>query len=252
MNKRTCLILTLLTILTSSAPAAAESFYIGADIGLSLIDDAVETEQTISTAPGILPGTISLDGLPFDSNETAWGVLIGWSANEWLAIEIGYTDLGNTGRDSLIGFAGPVLIAPSPGMPANPFPIPPSVAAFSVISPYTLDDAAALDIEEWSLSAKFRKRLSANLSANWTVGLTSSRFTAEGSLNFNQIISLVPLVTNPVSIPYASPGDDTGYILGFGFGWDFNERFSTEIEYKKHDTGVLDIETVTLRLLIRL
>ena len=133
-----------------------------------------------------------------------------------------------------------------------PIGIPPILGDGFVSIAVIVPNAAVLEIEEWSIAAKFRKTLFSKLSANWSVGVTHAQFEALGQVTVNEIVSLNPLVFNPVAIPYASPESETGFNFGLGFAWDFNDRFSADIGYRRHDTRVIDAETVTLRLIFTL
>lgn len=48
------------------------------------------------------------------------------------------------------------------------------------------------------------------------------------------------------TIPFSSPGDETGLTWGFGFKWKVHERALVGIEYRQHNTQVLDVNTLSL------
>ena len=238
------------TILVMTAPlAVAGDFYIGAGIGVSSFDDTVNASTPPPTALGEFPDEASLNGRSFDSEETAWELAVGWNARDWISLELAYTDFGNTGQSLLVGFIDP---APTIVPAAPPLPTPPSFGGIAAFPTTSNAFAAALSVEEWSIAAKFRKPLIHDLSANWSIGVTRARFDAEGRLTVNEIVTFNPVVLNRVDLPYASPEDETGYRFGFGFEWRFNERFSADIGYRRHDTRVLDVETVNLQLRVAL
>ena len=230
-----------------SPVAGAETFYIGASIGVSSIDDIASTDLTSSSQPGELPGEISLNGSSFDSSEPAFGITLGWRAKDWLALELGYTDLGESKQ---------TLRAPGFGTftpPVNLFDIPPSPIGFDGVLASPLDfGGPTLGIEEWSLAARFSTSLVSGLSANWSVGITHNQFEAEGELIINEIVTLNPLVFDSTSIPYVSPDNEIGYKFGFGFAWKFNDRFSADIGYQRRDTQVVDVESIALQLILSL
>ncbi|MCP4302609.1 MAG: hypothetical protein GY783_18655 [Gammaproteobacteria bacterium] len=246
MHNRSRLIIAILLV---GPPASADTFYFGANIGVSIIDDTANAALSSSSALGVLPDEISLDGRPYDSNETASGAFIGWNANDWLAVEFGYTDLGNTGQSLPIGFVGPVPLAMPPALPTD---IPPGGGLVAAFPTSFNSNASALGVEEWFIAAKFSKSLISDLAANWSVGITHAQFDADGRLTINEIVTLNPLVINRMTRPYASPESEIGFNFGFGFAWDFNGRFSADIGYRRHDTRVIDVETVTLQLIITL
>lgn len=218
-------------------PAIAGDFYVGASIGVSMIDGTVDTANNP-------PDGISLNGRSFDSNETTKGITIGWNAKDWIAVELAYTDFGNAGQET------PVLTVPTGPIEFNPPVSPPFIDPPPVVFfPSSIFGGSALAVEEWSLAARFRKALVSGLSANWSVGITRAQFDAEGSLSVAEVVTVNPLVVNRVEVPYASPEDETGYYFGFGFEWGFSDLFSADIGYRRHDTRVIDVETVTLRLI---
>ena len=235
--------LTALLFLMSSLVSAAESgFYVGGNLGVSMIDDTASTALIAACEPFCFPDELSINGRAFDSNETAWGAVIGWHAIDWLALEIGYTDLGNTGQEQPFSFIG---LVPG-GITGLPPGIGPGIIVTTPAIFPTSSNNAALDIEEWSFSAKFTISLFSDLSANWLIGITRVDFESQGSLTIPVIVSLSPTITELITFPFASPESETGFIWGFGFAWDLNERFSVELGYRKHETQVIEVETVSL------
>ncbi len=246
MHKQLVLIAAVLLL---GSPAIAGDFYVGVSVGVSSIDDTVDTAITSSAPLGELPDEFSLNGRPFDSNETASGITIGWNARDWLAVELSYTDLGNTGQSLPTPFIGPVpLVTPA----IRPNFIPPNVITVPTVAVLSNVNAASLEVEEWSIAARFRKSLISNLSANWSVGISRAHFDADGQLAILELVTLNPSVVNRIDVPYASPKSETGFNLGLGFEWRFSDRYSADIGYRRHDTRVIDVETVTLRLVVTL
>ena len=211
----------LITIfLLSSNLAAKENFYISVNLAVSMIDGSAHADPNQTTDPGTLPAEISINGLSFDSNETAWGALVGWNATDWFALELGYADLGNVGEEFLTGF--PVS---------------------SIIS----TDAVALTIDEWYFSTKFRLPLSSKFSANWFAGISRAEFEAQGQLVLFQVLFIgAPFVVDQVILPFASPDQETGLIWGFGFPWAVNKGLSLDLDYRQHNTQVLNVDTISL------
>ena len=232
-----------------AAPAPAQDFYFGLGAGVSVFDDAVDTSGNAPFSPGQLPAEFSLDGRRFDSSETALEFTVGWNALDWLSLELGYTDFGNSGQAAQFGFIGPApVVTPSPvSPPPGITPVPGPIVA----GPFPANfNAAALEVEAWSLSAKFRWPLVADLSANWLVGISRASYDASGQFTFNEVVSLNPLVVNTTNVPFASPDDEIGYRAGFGFEWRFSDRFSADIGYRRHDTGALALDTVMLQFVV--
>lgn len=244
MNRQYGLVVSALLL---SPIASAETFYISGSIGVSMVDDIASADLTSSSQPGELPEEISLNGSAFDSDEPAYGISVGWRAKDWLAVELGYTDLGESTQIVRTPFFGTTVPAP------DLIEIPPVGIGFpNVIAAPLNIEGPTLGIEEWSLAAKFSKSLVSGWSANWSVGITHVQFDAEGQFTINEIVTLDPLVLNSTSIPYASPDNEVGYKFGFGFAWSFNDRFSADIGYQRHDTQVVDVESVTLQLILSL
>lgn len=237
----------IVSALLLSPIAKAETFYIGASIGVSTVDDIVSADLTSSSQPGELPGEISLNGNAFDTNEPAYGIIFGWHAKNWLAVELGYTDLGESKQTIRAPFVG--TVTPSI-IPVDPLPGP--INFFGGFAAPVNLDGPTLRITEWSLAARFSKYLISELSANWLIGITHNQFEAGGQLTINEIVTVDPLVLNSVSIPYASPDNEIGYKFGFGFAWKFNDRFSADIGYQRHDTQIVDIESIALQLILSL
>ncbi len=62
--------------LASLAPALAQStdrgrFYAGVALGNSSVDGRSQAASTISFSPGVLPSSLSVNGLPFDDDDAA-------------------------------------------------------------------------------------------------------------------------------------------------------------------------------------
>lgn len=229
-----------------AAPAISQDFYVGGHLGVAMIDDTASA--AVSAGPLSPPEQISVNGLPFDTDETTYGIFVGWHARDWLAFEAGYSVLGNSGA----ALGAPAFL-PVPLITPTIPPGPPSVGGF-VSRPIStaFGPIAALDIEEWSIRAKFEKALTSHISANWSIGITRSEFDAAGALRISNLISLNPPVFEPVDIPFATPSSETGYVAGFGFQWDIDPRFSVDLGYRRHDTRVVVVDSVQLQLLVTL
>lgn len=233
----------VIAFLSTATSVLASEFYVGGQLGASNINDSASTAETLFSTTNTLPNELSINGRYFDSTETAWGVVAGWNAADWFAIEIGYTDLGSTGEKQ----RGFLFYGPTP-IPT--FDLPPSGVGggfgFAVAANTNI---AALNIEEWSVGAKFRKSLISRLAANWSIGITRAAFDSQGSITVHELVSVNPLILNPVIIPFASPADETGFTWGLGFAWEVNKRFSLDLGYRKHDTQVIEVESITLQVL---
>lgn len=210
---------TLLLLLVQGMVLAGEDFYVGMGIGQAMTDGAADTDRT-SFPAGMEPESFSIDSLPFDSNETTWSALLGWNITSWLGLEAGYRDFGNFG----------------------------STANFLSIS--GIEQSLALDVEEWSFGARLRYPLSSRFVANWFVGISRAEFEAHGSFPLITGIPFPsPIFLDEDRIPFSSPDNETGNLLGFGFEYVIDEPIRLELGYRRHDTKVLEIETFTLGLL---
>ena len=227
----------------------ASDFYAGVSAGAAVYDDVAEA--------GPAQDGLSLDGLNFDSTESAFGVHVGWQARAWLAIEVGYSDLGNSGVGSQAGLAAfgtPVLMPPTQLVPPN---IDTSVINVLLTNPLLFPGnafvgrsaltaparPAAIGASQWHVEAEFRVPLRERLYAHWTVGLARTSFDAEGAINVFTLNAVPPLSATAMRLPNAAPGDETGIGWGFGFDFELNERFDLGADWRRRDTGVLDIDT---------
>lgn len=210
------LILSLLYVCLYSTAQAADRFYVGARLGMSQYDGTADANPSTATSSAP-PSEISISGLPFESDETAWGVHGGWRIRDWFALELGFNDLGNTGRETFVAFNG--------------------VSAFTT-------SGVAVDVEEIYLASRFTLSLPGKWNANWTLGITQTTFDTAGAIP--SFLFTFPFLGTPLSrqlIPYAPPDDETGFIWGFGFGWDISERWGLDIGYRQHDTQVFVVDT---------
>lgn len=206
----------VLTLLLAAAGAGAEMLYVGGSLGASRFDGTADADQPDFV--GQLPEALSINGLPFESTETAWSAYGGWQIRRWVALELGFSDLGNSGVETITAIFGG-----DPGV--------------------ALVSGRSLGIEEWHLGTRFSVPLSRNVSADWMVGLTRAQFEVTGGVPI--LIGLSP-VTQIESLPFTPPGDETGLAWGFGFKWKLHERARIGIEYRQHNTRVFDIDTLSL------
>ncbi|MGI9204734.1 MAG: outer membrane beta-barrel protein [Woeseiaceae bacterium] len=202
-------------LLCFSLPAqAAGQYYFGARLGMSQYDGVADASRTAFVGSAV-PNEISIDGLPFESDETAWGLYGGWRIKNWIALEIGFNDLGNTGLETFATFNG--------------------LSAFTT-------NSVSVDVEEIYLAARFTRSLSERWNANWTLGVSQAAFDTTGAVP----LIVIPLFMPPSQrqpVPYATPDDEIGFIWGFGFGWEISNQWGLDIGYRQHDTQVFDVDT---------
>ena len=237
-----------------ACPAMADGFYVGADVGFSNVDDVADAEKVSPCEPLCFDEEISINGIHFDADESAWGLTFGWQWRDWFAIEASYADLGEPAEivNLSTGTAGSPLIVPaiSPGS----LPSFGDIAAVSTtqlgLASSNFGSYAALSIKETALSARFSKRLTDRYSAYWILGITRANFETRGSL---RVPVLLGIGQGPVAFSdskFAAPDATTGTVWGIGFAWDASDRFSVDIGYRQRDTRVIDVETVSLRAIV--
>lgn len=213
MRRTTILVLTLALAATD---ARAEVLHVGGSLGAARFEGTADADRPDFVGP--VPEVISIDGSPFESTESTWSVHGGWQIKRWLALEAGFSDLGNSGVEQIVG------ITSIPGVLQT--------------------RRRSIAIEEWQVAARFSVALSQRFSADWVVGLTRAQFDVDGS---------IPLRLGPApffeieEVPFESPDDETGLVWGFGFGWKLHERVRLGIEYRQHNTRVLDIDTLSIQ-----
>lgn len=240
-------------LLATALPAVADDFYLSVGAGLAVFDDTASTSNAPFPQPGqrVIPS--SVNGQRFDSNESAIELGVGWQIRDWIALELAYTDFGNAGQNADgILFQLPTTLTPPQITPGVSL-IPPPSNGFGFVGatlppPFT----SALGVETWSINARFRKPLFAGFSATWNAGISRAEFDAEGSISLLQIVDVDPLVTQETSVVYQNPGSETGFRYGFGVEWTFNDRFAFDLGYQRHDTRVIDLETVMVKIIVSL
>jgi opacity protein-like surface antigen len=238
----------VLLFAAAATPALAEGFYVAAEVGVVATDDIIHSDPVTSCGTGCIPSEASLDGLRLDSQETAWGISAGWNVREWLSVELAFTELGEPGvtlQPELIS-----LFLPAWGVVPvlDPDTILGEVGV--VFAPADFG-WAALGVQEFSVNAMFRHRLGDRFSAWWLLGVSRGSFDAQGYVSM-----IVPTGTPGTvefrDIPFQSPDAEMGYRWGFGAAYLLNERFSLEVGYRRHELEVVDTESLSLRILLRL
>jgi hypothetical protein len=149
--------LVLIALLFAGPTLAAETGpYFGLTLGFSSTDGEADTDPS-QPAIGGSP-SISVNGFQFESDETMWGAMAGWSVLPWLGVELGYRDLGNFGAE--FNF---VPFVPGGGGQIQ-------------------RRGVALDVQEYSLAARLSAPITDRFDANWVAGISRLEFSAEGGL----------------------------------------------------------------------
>ncbi len=210
----------LMAAVAVAAPATAADWplYLGASIGLAEVDGTANTDGFRLTSGPDLPDAVPLDGLPFEDDDGTWSAFLGYEINRYVAVEVGYADLGRHSSRINIGSRG----------------------------------SPRLEAESAYFAGRLSFPLTEHIDATWRLGLSQTWFDAEGR-TFVFSGSPGPILGGPIlgvftEIPFADPDDETGFVWGFGFDWRFARRFSAEIGFTRHDVQVLDVDTYNLRL----
>ncbi len=193
-------------LLLTSASAAAADK--GWVIGIGLGSTSVDGTAHAPVIRTIgLPQSISINGLAFDSNDTSLSADLGYNLNRYVGIGLGYASFGD--------FSGGRL----------------------------LNGTYSLSADAWTLGARFRYPLVRSLEAQWYAGAARFQFDMDGRV----LVAGFPFPPIPSQeLPFASPGDRTGYHWGFGFGWQINPHLGTNAGYRKYKSSVIDFESATL------
>lgn len=218
---------------------AESRVYVGVGLGYASVDGTNDTDRTFATSAGELPNSITINGLPIDDSDTTWSALVGYAPWSFFAFEVGYTDLGSFEND--VAFTGDL----------------------------------AVSAEEFFVGGRFRVPITENIFATWNLGLSRASFDTAGSVTVVAFADTLPpggfvplgsinpprdssgIFTLPPGlaasqaqeIPWTRPDDETGYIWGFGFEWQFIRHVAAALDYKRHNIQVQDVETVNLSLI---
>lgn len=213
-----------------SCSSVAGEFYLGANIG-SADYTGVATSQPLGTLDfNNLPATLPITGRQFDSSDVSWSAYAGWAATDWLSIEAGYNDLG---QGNSLHFFVPVL----------------SNGGTLAVGGGATDTTVTLSVQEWFLGPKFSWAFSDRIRANAFAAVSSASFEASGSWVLARDTNQPFVFAN---VPVESPGNEIGFIWGLGLQWNFTDRFALDLAYRRHDTKVLEIDTLTLGILFSL
>lgn len=235
-----------------TAPALADGFYFGAEIGVAASDGIIHADRVVPCGAGCMPGQVSLDGLHLDAEDAAWGLFAGWQFRNWLSFELAYDDLGEQ-EDELV-------ILPSPLIVPGPLVVPELNSDYLSYGPPNLVSVpiepdwgwAGLGLEEVSFNAYFRHALTERFSAWWTLGVSLVTFEASGYYEMQILTGLQPTALEIRRIPFATPDDETGYRWGFGAEYAFNDRFALQVGYRRHELQVIEVESLSLRFRVGL
>ena len=216
-------VLFALLVVSNASLAREWPFYAGIGFQYAASNSTANTDAAPPSS--FPPESISLDGLPFDDDDSGWNAAIGYQFVDFFAVELGYEDLG--AFDSSANFAvlgGGEIETPS------------------------------LSVKGATLKAQFQYPFTERFRATWHLGIMRAEFEAGGALTFPSV-PFPPFPVPPieaVTVPYADPGRETGYFFGFGGSWRFHPHFEVELAYSRKNLEVLEFDTIGLRLLGRI
>lgn len=177
---------------------------------------AFATTDSVARADGGGPQPIdeplSIDGLPFDDDVAAWRAFLAYRMSPRFWIEGGYADCGSFASVP-IGFAG---------------------------------EDVELSAETLYLAAVFRQPLTPSVYAVWSAGALHASFDVDGVLIPPALPTFPPL---PAQIEFADPDDELGLTWSAGFGWRPKGPLSVELNYRRQDLEVINVEAVSLDFL---
>jgi hypothetical protein len=209
--------------LSAAAPSAADPsprFFAGVGAGYATSDGRASTDVDPPTFPQT---SLPIDGMPLGGEDVAWRVFAGWAPSEHWSLELGYADLGRFRSDRLlVGGLGFVMDS---------------------------GQRVGLSSTAWSLGASFRRPVAERWYGSLGAAVLRAEFEADGRLTFPGVpFSTVP----PVSLPFATPDDETGWAWNFAVGRQFSSRWSAELAYRQYELQVIEVETVSLELRLQL
>ncbi|MCI0441474.1 MAG: porin family protein [Chloroflexi bacterium] len=198
------------------AASAQGGFYVGVSIGYSQVDGLAHSDGDLEFSfpqPPALPEIVAagINDVAFADSDSPRAVFIGYRINQYIGVQLGTVELGAFSSDQTARSFG----------------------------------SATVEIDEYALSAKVQYPLTRRLSANWQLGLTRSDFDVDGDA---EVVFGLPggggfFVDRT---PFSAPNSETGYLWGFGFGWKLTPRVSVDLNYTRHDTQVLEVDTLDL------
>jgi hypothetical protein len=235
----------LLIPVLMQSPANGEALPVYAAVGGSLnwTDGTAETESRSQPFP---PSEVFLNGLPFDDESSGWSIDVGYRFTEFFAVELGYDDLGRFSGETPVAATAP-LFTPAP---TDLFYVPPA-PFIGVVVAGPPPPQPELEARAFNLAARFGIDITERFRAIWHLGLARAEFEAGGSTTFLVAPATISEPFEEVSVPFANPGNETGYFFGFGIGWKLGDHFDAELSYSRRDLEVLKFDSIGLRLVVR-
>lgn len=209
----------MFTFASVGSAAEERKFYVGGSISRAEIDGTISTDEGVTFFPfSPFPTqlgfrTAGLDGLEVDETARVWGAFAGYNFSRYFGVEVGYRDLG------------------------------------SYVPVDFLLDSSSFQISELSISAKLRFPVSRSVSLTGRLGASRNFFDtsgqAAGALSFADG-GFIFRATKPVS----TPSDETGYLWGVGAEWRVTEGIGIGVNFVRHETGIIDVDTIDVSVLL--
>jgi hypothetical protein len=221
--KRTFALLALaLAILTPTFTAAAPGhFYFGAGVGRSSVNGPSHTSDTVDVLAGF-PNGFPLNGQPFRAHDTAWSLLAGYAATQYIGVEAGFWDHGEFESTRISG-------------PERP----------------------RLGIKEAYFGATLRYPLFNRFALTGSAGISRASFDVDGSV---LVLVVAPPPGFPVpigrpgviipgviqSVQLATPDDETGGYWRVGLAVRATDSMEVGLSYGSRDLKVQDVKSTAL------
>lgn len=181
--------------------------------GVALYDEAFT--DAIEDAWG---GTASVSSSSLDDSGVAWGIQVGYSWNSYVALEVGYVDLGSILYETDIVATGGLLV----GNVAGEVKYESTGPTLAVLGMYPLNDMVTI---------------------HGRAGLYFSDTRLSVSLD---------------DISNSTKGSDKDVTFGVGASWDFSDRYALRFEFQRFldvgnedETGEEDIDLLSATFLFR-
>jgi len=206
----------LMSLVAVRAESAESGFTAGIAVGRSSVDGRAKTPSRI-TVGQFIPDDVPIGSLPFKGANTTWSAFVGYTANPYLGVELGFWDHGRFDTKLFVEKVG------------------------------------SLGIKEWYLGTTLTYPLVSKLSLSASIGVSRVQFDADGSINVLVTQPGAPFPPFPpvaiiANVPFATPDDETGGYWRAGLNWRFSNSLDAGLSYGKHDVQVLQVESLALSL----
>jgi len=187
-----CLSGLMLVALSQNTSAADSGPFVGVGVGYAMVD-GVANAAANGPFTQFPPPSLSIDGIPFDGDDTSVLGFLGYNFNRYVGVELSFWELGE----------------------------------FESVPLSFNRDRATLSADEWVLAARFRYPLTDRFIALWFAGVSRTTFDVEGV-----VVAIGPTgsVEIPLATPDDETGIVWGAGFGwqfnehFGVGIDYRQH----------------------------